>query len=102
MLFVFLLLSSFACLLSSVYKDRKVLVLSLVDNQLSSLLSTLLRLEPTQAETKEKKEKQDKTKETLPLILPMKKKRVAVALDASSPFLRAGAPSAWCSQRPRQ
>jgi hypothetical protein len=32
--------SSFVCLLSSVYKDRKVLVLSLVDNQLSSLLST--------------------------------------------------------------
>jgi hypothetical protein len=35
---------SFACLLSSVYKDRKVLALSLslsvVDNQLSSLLST--------------------------------------------------------------
>jgi hypothetical protein len=31
---------SFVCLLSSVYKDRKVLVLSLVDSQISSLLST--------------------------------------------------------------
>jgi hypothetical protein len=65
------------------------------------LSALLLRLEPTQAKTKEKKEKQDKTKDTLPLIL-LTKKRVAVALDASSPFLRAGVPSAWCSQRPRQ
>jgi hypothetical protein len=47
MSFVCLLLSSFvrsfACPLSSVYKDRKVLALSrsvVVDNQLSSLLST--------------------------------------------------------------
>jgi hypothetical protein len=38
----------------------------------------------------------------LSLILPSKKKRVAVALAASSsPFMRAGVPSAWCIQRPR-
>jgi hypothetical protein len=40
-------------------------------------------------------------KDTLPLILLSKKKRVAVlALVFSSPFLRAGVPSACCSQPP--
>jgi hypothetical protein len=52
--------------------------------------------------TKERKEKQDKTKDTFPLILLSEEKRVAVALVDSSPSLRAGVPSAWCSQRPRQ
>jgi hypothetical protein len=37
----------------------------------------------------------------LHLILPSKKRQVAVACDASSsPLLRAGMPSTWCSQRP--
>jgi hypothetical protein len=47
--------------------------------------------------------KQDKKKRpSLHFILPSKKKRVADALAASSsPFVPAGVPSAWCSQRPR-
>jgi hypothetical protein len=56
-------------------------------------------------ETPENK-KHDKKKDTLGLILLSKKKKeVALALIASSfPFLdlRAGMPSAWCSQHPRQ
>jgi hypothetical protein len=54
------------------------------------LLALLRRLVPTQARTKEKKQKQYKTKKTFPLILLTNKKRFAVALDASSSFVRAG------------
>jgi hypothetical protein len=59
---------------------------------------------PFNPQTKETNKKQNKKKQALPLILPStKKKRVAVALAASSsPLLLAGVPSAWCIQRPRQ
>jgi hypothetical protein len=56
-------------------------------------------------ETPENK-KHDKKKDTLRLILlSKKKKQVSLSLIVSfSPFLdlRAGMPSAWCSQHPRQ
>jgi hypothetical protein len=56
-------------------------------------------------QNQKQKQKKSKTgrKSSFPLIQLSKKKRVAVAFAASSsPFLPAGVPSAWCSQRPRQ